>query len=80
MAIEKTTLRISGKTCGQCQKSVLKIISDSEGVQSADIDLAQGKATITIDNSIRAKEKLVQVINEGEIYSAHYRIRTYVIH
>ena len=49
-------------------------------MESADIDLALGKATITIDNSIRAKEKLVQVINEGEIYSAHYRIRTYVIH
>lgn len=40
MAIEKTTLRISVKTCEQCQKPVLKSISDSEGVQSADIDLA----------------------------------------
>jgi copper chaperone CopZ len=70
MAIEKINIQINGMTCGHCQKSVLKIISDSEGVLSADVDLAKGIATITIDNTKTAKEKLVKAINESEIYSA----------
>jgi copper chaperone len=70
MAIEKINIQINGMTCGHCQKLVLKIISDSEGVLSADVDLAKGIATITIDNTKTAKEKLVKAINESEIYSA----------
>jgi copper chaperone len=44
--VETTTLKISGMTCGGCVASVTRVLRGLDGVQRADVSLAEAKATV----------------------------------
>ncbi len=44
--MQTTTLGISGMTCQHCVAAVTKALQSVPGVQSAQVDLAQGKASV----------------------------------
>jgi copper chaperone len=44
--VETTTLKISGMTCGGCVASVERVLRGLDGVQRADVSLAEAKATV----------------------------------
>ena len=44
------TLNIEGMHCGGCVKSVTRVLTELDGVQSADVQL-EGKANITFDEN-----------------------------
>ena len=44
------TLNIEGMHCGGCVKSVTQVLTELDGVQSADVQL-EGKANITFDEN-----------------------------
>ncbi|WP_031405692.1 heavy-metal-associated domain-containing protein [Thiomonas sp. FB-Cd] len=44
--MQTTTLGISGMTCQHCVAAVTKALQAVPGVQSAQVDLAQGKASV----------------------------------
>ena len=44
--MQTTTLGISGMTCQHCVAAVTKALQSVPGVQSAHVDLAQGKASV----------------------------------
>ncbi|MBW4046737.1 MAG: heavy-metal-associated domain-containing protein [Proteobacteria bacterium] len=44
--MQSTTLGISGMTCQHCVAAVTKALQAVPGVQSAQVDLAQGKASV----------------------------------
>lgn len=41
-----TQLKITGMTCGHCQKAVREALESVAGVKSAEVDLASGLAVI----------------------------------
>ncbi|HHF5562499.1 TPA: heavy-metal-associated domain-containing protein, partial [Haemophilus influenzae] len=44
------TLNIKGIHCGRCVKSLTQVLTELDGVQSADVQL-EGKANITFDEN-----------------------------
>ena len=43
----EATYTITGMTCGHCVSSVTEEISEIDGVQLVDVDLATGRVTVT---------------------------------
>jgi copper chaperone CopZ len=50
--IGTTTFRISGMTCGHCQRAVTEEIGRVPGVSGVTVDLASGSATVTASNPV----------------------------
>lgn len=59
--MEKTTLRVSGMTCGNCVKHVTKALTRL-GVPPPDVDLATGKVELNYDPSAVSLEAIREAI------------------
>lgn len=49
--MEKTTLKVSGMTCGHCEKSVKTALMGVDGVASVIVSLSEGTAEVEYDAS-----------------------------
>ena len=58
------TLNIEGMHCGGCVKSVTRVLTELDGVQSAVVQL-EGKANITFDENRVNVAKLIEVIEDA---------------
>lgn len=58
----KTTLKIQGMTCNHCVMRVAKALKAVPGVQDAQVDLQQGTAVVTYDDTKNALEKLPSAV------------------
>lgn len=58
------TLNIEGMHCGGCVKSVTRVLTELNGVQSADVQL-EGKANITFDENRVNVAQLIEVIEDA---------------
>ena len=58
------TLNIEGMHCGGCVKSVTQVLTELDGVQSADVQL-EGKANITFDENRVSVAQLIEVIEDA---------------
>ena len=58
------TLNIKGMHCGGCVKSVTQVLTELDGVQSADVQL-EGKANITFDENRVNVAQLIEVIEDA---------------
>ena len=58
------TLNIEGMHCGGCVKSVTRVLTELDGVQSADVQL-EGKANITFDENRVNLAQLIEVIEDA---------------
>lgn len=58
------TLNIEGMHCGGCVKSVTRVLTELDGVQSADVEL-EGKANITFDENRVNVAQLIEVIEDA---------------
>jgi copper chaperone len=64
-----TVLKVSGMSCGHCVRAVTDAIQGVDGVTRADVDLAQGRATVEFDAArTTPRELAAAVADEG--YSA----------
>lgn len=61
-----TELKIEGMTCGHCVTAVRKALEAVPGVESADVNLAEGRATVEGNANL---ETLVEAVEE-EGYTA----------
>jgi copper chaperone CopZ len=59
-------------TCGHCKMAVEKILKNISGVESVDVDLGKGEATVILAENID-ETKLVNEINASGIYSAQIK-------
>ena len=57
-------LNIEGMHCGGCVKSVTQVLTELDGVQSADVQL-EGKANITFDENRVNVAQLIEVIEDA---------------
>lgn len=63
--MEKITLKIGGMTCAACAVNVQKAVAKLEGVTSAEVNIANEKATISFDEDKQSKETLTQAIKSA---------------
>jgi copper chaperone CopZ len=57
-------LKVEGMTCGACARSVTSKLSGLDGVSSASVDLAAGKATVKRDDSRVSIDNLIAALGE----------------
>ena len=57
-------LNIEGMHCGGCVKSVTRVLTELDGVQSAVVQL-EGKANITFDENRVNVAQLIEVIEDA---------------
>lgn len=59
-------LAISGMTCGNCVRHVTRALQETPGVRSAAVDLASGRARVTLDAALPARpEALAAAVAEA---------------
>ena len=70
-AVEKqTTLKISGMSCGECAKTVVKEAKKIPGVKTAKVDQPKGEAEITYDPAKTSPEAIAKTINQKTGFKA----------
>lgn len=65
----QTNLKVTGMNCGACVNHVTQALQSVAGVQSADVDLAAGSATVQHDQNTDATRLIEAVAEAG--YQAH---------
>ncbi|MFC3038729.1 copper chaperone CopZ [Virgibacillus xinjiangensis] len=60
----ETTLDVKGMTCGHCKMSVEGALKELDGVQSAEVDLASGKVTVTHEEGKVTKEDMREAVED----------------
>jgi copper chaperone len=59
-------LKVGGMSCGHCQRAVTGALEGVEGVGSVEVDLANGRARVEVDESRATAAQLVgAVMDEG---------------
>ena len=68
--MEKTIIGVEGMSCGHCSASVKSMIEELEGVESADVFLADKKAIVGFDSAQVSTQTRIDKINSSETYKA----------
>ncbi len=58
-------LRVTGMTCGHCQKTVEQALKGVNGVYSAVVDLQDGEAEIDFDDDAATARALVAAVEKA---------------
>lgn len=58
------TLKVSGMSCGHCVKAVTQALEGVAGVRSAQVDLADARATVDYDESTTSLRALADAVGE----------------
>lgn len=61
----ETTYTVRGMTCDHCTISVTEEISQLDGVQSVNVDLATGSVTVTSERSVAGDDVRAAVTEAG---------------
>ena len=62
--MEKTTLQVSGMTCGHCEKAVKTALLNVEGVSEVSVSLKDGKVEVGHDGSKAPLGKLKEAVED----------------
>jgi len=60
-----TTLRIDGMTCNHCVRSVGDALRAVQGVRAVDVDLANGRASVTHGEAATVAQLVAAVAEAG---------------
>ncbi len=62
----KTTLTISGMSCGKCRAAVTKALEGTTGVRDAMVDLDNGTAEVDFEPAqVSVEDMITAVVNAG---------------
>jgi copper chaperone len=61
----RTTVTVTGMTCGHCTSSVQEEVGEIAGVRGVEVDLASGAVTITADRELGRGEIEAAVSEAG---------------
>jgi copper chaperone len=70
MADKTITIKVSGMTCGHCEKSVKSAILELNGVIEVNVNLTKANAEIVFDDSKVSKSQIKTAVNNTGIYNA----------
>jgi copper chaperone len=62
--MEKTTLQVTGMTCGHCEKAVKTALLNLEGVTEVNVSLKDGKVMVGYDLSKASVGKLKEAVED----------------
>lgn len=62
--MEKTTLNVSGMTCGHCEKAVKTALLNVEGVSGVTVSLKDGKVEVEYNANKSSVAKLKDAVEE----------------
>jgi copper chaperone len=62
--MEKTTLQVTGMTCGHCEKAVKTALLNVEGVAEVSVSLKDGKVEVGHDSSKASVSKLKEAVED----------------
>ncbi|MFA5385223.1 MAG: cation transporter [Eubacteriales bacterium] len=66
MADQQTvSLKVSGMSCMHCRAAVQDALAGVAGVKSAEVNLDQGKATVTFDPEVATVDKMREAIKQS---------------
>ncbi|HSH45578.1 MAG TPA: cation transporter [Longimicrobiales bacterium] len=65
----RTTLTVTGMTCGHCKGSVEEALKQVAGVRSARVDLEKGRAIVDYDEAKTSPRELTNAVADAG-YSA----------
>ena len=68
--MEKTIIGVEGMSCGHCSASVKSIIEELDGVETADVVLAEHKAIVEFDSAQTSSQAIIESINSSNVYKA----------
>lgn len=68
--MEKTIIGVEGMSCGHCSASVKSIIEELDGVETADVVLADHKAIVEFDSAQTSSQAIIESINSSNVYKA----------
>jgi copper chaperone len=60
-----TEIKVQGMTCGSCVVAVKKALTDTKGVQTADVSLEKGLASVVYEDSQVTEKQLREAINKS---------------
>jgi copper chaperone CopZ len=63
-------LKVEGMTCEACARSVTRKLSGVDGVSTASVDLAAGKATVKRDDSRASVDDLIAALGQIGFHAA----------
>lgn len=63
--MQTVTLKVGGMTCGGCVKSVTRVLTGADGVQSADVSLENAQATVVFDEQVTNVDALIEAIEDA---------------
>jgi len=63
--MEKLEIRVSGMTCGGCERSLQNALTSRQGVASAKADHVAGKVAVEFDPALIARAGLEQAITDA---------------
>jgi len=63
--VETKVLKIEGMSCDHCKKAVTEALQGVAGVQRVEVDLAQGKATVSYDPAQASEEAMRRAVEEA---------------
>ncbi len=70
MSIITENIKVTGMTCGHCQKFVSNVINAIPGVTGSEVSLQDHVATITYDSDKTSRDQIVKAVNETQTYHA----------
>src|SRR5204863_7323951 len=56
---------VEGMTCGSCAARVQRVLAKTDGVADAEVNLATGRAHVTLDRAVPAADLEAQVARTG---------------
>lgn len=63
--METKVLKIEGMTCDHCKRAVTEALAELDGVESVDVDLEDGKATVSFHPDRVSEEKMKEAVEEA---------------
>lgn len=59
------TLEVAGMSCGSCKRHVESALAGVAGVAAAEVDLAAGRATVSVDAGAATADRLIEAVREA---------------
>jgi P-type Cu+ transporter len=63
--MKQTTLAITGMHCASCANLIERRLSKTQGVSTANVNYATGKAAVTYDETLVTEKKLIDVVRQS---------------
>ncbi|OUM93050.1 MAG: hypothetical protein BAA04_02745 [Firmicutes bacterium ZCTH02-B6] len=63
--METKVLKISGMSCQHCKMAVTNALKGVAGVESVEVDLSEGKATVRFDPAVATDEAMRAAVEEA---------------